>query len=61
MFRLPVRELTGKRLTSLKFQTHYAKTVRLIYLWGFCLRSNSEILPLKMGRSICRAGSKFTP
>jgi hypothetical protein len=25
MFRLPVRELTGIQLTSLKFQTHYAK------------------------------------
>jgi hypothetical protein len=38
MFRLPVRELTGIRLTSLKFQTHYAKTPRLIYLWEFYLR-----------------------
>jgi hypothetical protein len=38
MFRLPVRELTGIRLTSLKFQTHFAKTLRLIYLWEFYLR-----------------------
>ena len=60
MFRLPVRELTGKRLISLKFQTHYTKTPRLIYLWGFWLRSNSEILPLKMGRSIYPAGSQST-